>query len=32
VKKIYDDHMDNRGITEYIDNIYSQEQTNALFK
>jgi ribose transport system substrate-binding protein len=32
VQKVYDDHMADRGITEYIDNWYSQEQINALFK
>jgi len=31
VKQVYQDHMDNRGITEYIDNIWSQEKTDALF-
>lgn len=32
VQKVYDNHMETRGITEYIDNWYSQEQINALFK
>jgi ribose transport system substrate-binding protein len=32
VQKVYDAHMADRGILEYIDNWYSQEQINALFK
>jgi ribose transport system substrate-binding protein len=32
VQKVYDTHMEIRGITEYIDNWYSQDQINALFK
>jgi len=32
VQQIYDDHMADRGITEYIDNWWPQDQINALFK
>ncbi|MGA2766645.1 MAG: substrate-binding domain-containing protein [Spirochaetia bacterium] len=32
VQKVYNDHMADRGILEYIDNWYSQEQLDALFK
>jgi ribose transport system substrate-binding protein len=32
VQKVFDEHMAHRGITEYIDNWYSQEQMDALFK
>lgn len=32
VQQVYDNHMEIRGITEYIDNWYSQEQINKLFK
>jgi ribose transport system substrate-binding protein len=32
VQQVYDAHMADRGILEYIDNWYSQDQINALFK
>ena len=32
VKQLYDDHMADRGILEYIDNWWGQDQVNALFK
>ena len=32
VKKLYDEHIADRGILEYIDNWWSQDQINALFK
>ena len=32
VQKEYDAHKADRGILEYIDNWYSQDQINALFK
>jgi ribose transport system substrate-binding protein len=32
VKQLYDAHMADKGILEYIDNWWSQDQINALFK
>jgi ribose transport system substrate-binding protein len=32
VQKVYDEHMANKGIVEYIDTAWTQEQINAMFK